>query len=969
MAGSGGAGEVPSQAMPPEVDRLLLVWSRTLRPPARRLVLASFMAALFGAARLARVGTGPWRLGAAGLLLGAVGLLLALVWRRRRQGRDLRWVLRHVIGGADPEQGQRAERALGLVERVRQDPSAGSGELAGLHLARQVSRVSVDAVRSAAERRARWAQRAALGAAALALGLVGFDPLRVVEGLDVLAARRGTAPVDLSYIHALRVEVQPPEYLRERPRLHVDEASIQAPHGSVVTFRGVSMHRGRRLVLTDGSIEVPFIDDGSGKLAARWPLKESASLDVAACLGDVRIRQGEPVQLVNVPDLSPEVTVEGAPRTVKILEVTEIPVLYRATDDHGLREVDLVLRTGPREERRVLARLDGETRHDEGGYQLRSTDPFLRQAYLPVEVTVEARDNDPLTGPKWGKSSPIMLLPPAIGEPEALRFEAMLEARGVFVDLLASALQGPKKASAAERSKLHEAWLAPVNQAVERLVAGSFGGLALPGRSKAFLQAQSRKIGEALAAERKAPGGRAHDEAIRALEGGVLAVDRVALALGSSDARSVSKRLARVAFDAADNLQRVRQGTQKAGDGKTRVAAAMQVLEPSGKALTRLGSLGADLGSIVANDLKRLRRALAAEDLHHAELVAYDLGLRLLKANPSFSGGAGGVGEGDGHGQGNAADEAASGEGEGSGGGEEEAAFKAEQQALQELMRDHAGNMESTQQAMKKAAESALTEGFLEEAKRHAEAVRQAVRGLPGQDEGNEAASGARELAEHTAQALERGDVRGAMEAAQAAERGLQEGAQAARAAGDRPSRMVAESLDEARKSLAPERRWIEDALQKMKQAARQGMDLKETGDREAQLAERTRELTKQGQGAKGNLPPEALDRLQQAEQAMRDAARAMSQGNGEEALTQQRKAQNLLDGTSTQDDAQPDPEPSKRDDGTGRSPAPGPAAIPGADEHQGPREFRRRVSEGLKQGQPPSLREAVKRYAERLLK
>jgi hypothetical protein len=101
----------------------------------------------------------------------------------------------------------------------------------------------------------------------------------------------------------------------------------------------------------------------------------------------------------------------------------------------------------------------------------------------------------------------------------------------------------------------------------------------------------------------------------------------------------------------------------------------------------------------------------------------------------------------------------------------------------------------------------------------------------------------------------------------------------------------------------------------------------------------------------------------------MRDAARAMSQGNGEEALTQQRKAQNLLDGTGTQDDAQTAPEPSKRDDGTGRSPAPGPAAIPGADEHQGPREFRRRVSEGLKQGQPPSLREAVKRYAERLLK
>ncbi|MCU0657389.1 MAG: DUF4175 domain-containing protein [Polyangiaceae bacterium] len=952
--------------MPPEVDRLLLVWLRTLRPPTRRLLLASSLAALFGAARLARAGTDPGRAAALALLFLALFLLVLRSWQERRHARELRWVLRRVVGSADPEQGARAERALGLLERAKVDPTSGSAALAELHLTRQVSRVSIDSVRAAAERRARVLQGVALVAAALSLGLVGLDPVRILEGLDVLAARRGVAPLDLSYLHAIRVEVQPPDYLKEKPRQYVDEPKIRAPYGSVITVRGGPMHSGRRLVLTDGALEIPFIEDGAGRVAARWPLKESATLDVAARLGDVRILQGEPVRIESVPDAPPEVIVEGAPRTLKMLEVSEIPVLYRASDDHGLREISLVLRAGSREERRVLARLDGDTRQDQGGYQLRSSDPFLRAAYLPVEVTVEARDNDPLTGPKWGKSSPLLLLPPAIGEPEALRFEAMLRLRGALVDLLAASLQGPTQPSGAELKAWHGSWMTPIQGAADALLQEGGGMAPVPGRSAMFVQGQLKKIREVLEAEQRSPGAASRGASIQTLEGAVLAVDRVALALAGRDARAVSKRLARVALDAGDQLQRVRLGSQREVDGRARVDAAMQVLEPSGKALAKLGSLGADLGSIVANDLRRLRRALGARDLPHAELVAYDLGLRLLKANPSFAGGAGGVGEGDGHGKGSPADDAASGEGEGSESGEEEKSFDAEQQALQELLREHGGNLENTQQALRKAAENALQGDFLEEARKHAKSVRDAVQGLPRDED--DAASSAREQAEHAAQALERGDVRGAVEAMQAAERALAEGAQAAQRSLDPAERSMARGLEEARKDLGPERRWAEDALQQMKQAMRQGADLKEAAEREGRIAEKTRELLK-GQGERGSLPEPVSERLSQAEQAMRDAVRAMKQGDGEAALEHQRKAQNLLDGTTPREDETPKETSNPRDDGTGRSPAQGPAAIPKAEDHQGPSEFRRRVSEGLKQGQTPALRDAIRRYAERLLK
>ncbi len=67
--------------------------------------------------------------------------------------------------------------------------------------------------------------------------------------------------------------------------------------------------------------------------------------------------------------------VEKALRTVRILEEPSVPIHYEAVDDHGLREVDLVLRSGAREERRVLARPQADATIDRGGYELRASDP------------------------------------------------------------------------------------------------------------------------------------------------------------------------------------------------------------------------------------------------------------------------------------------------------------------------------------------------------------------------------------------------------------------------------------------------------------------------------------------------------------------------------------------------------------------------------------------------------------------
>jgi len=74
----------------------------------------------------------------------------------------------------------------------------------------------------------------------------------------------------------------------------------------------------------------------------------------------------------------------------------------------------------------VLLKLDGEDRETSGGYSLEAADDTLKRMFLPVHLTVEAKDDDPITGPKWGQSAAIVVLPPVVGEPEA---EGIEEAR------------------------------------------------------------------------------------------------------------------------------------------------------------------------------------------------------------------------------------------------------------------------------------------------------------------------------------------------------------------------------------------------------------------------------------------------------------------------------------------------------------------------------------------------------------
>jgi hypothetical protein len=265
-------------------------------------------------------------------------------------------------------------------------------------------------------------------------------------------------------------------------------------------------------------------------------------------------------------------------------------------------------------------------------------------------------------------------------------------------------------------------------------------------------------------------------------------------------------------------------------------------------------------------------------------------------------------------------------------------------------------------------------EQLKQEAKEHAEAVREAVKRLPsprgetGSAEAN--AAQAREEAEAMAGALEGGKPREAVESGRRSLQKIGEAQRAAEASGglfpeDRAGREAAAAKPALERELA----WAEEALEKLRRAssARAKGDLQRLSKDEQRLADKTRELAKKGESGDSSMPQDTLDHLNEAEGAMRDAQRALGQGESEAGLRRQRDAQRLLEMARGERDNESDPQEGSRDGDSRR--AVGKAEVPDSKKHKGPDEFRKRVLRGLGGSSDPLLREAVKRYAEGLLK
>jgi hypothetical protein len=186
-------------------------------------------------------------------------------------------------------------------------------------------------------------------------------------------------------------------------------------------------------------------------------------------------------------------------------------------------------------------------------------------------------------------------------------------------------------------------------------------------------------------------------------------------------------------------------------------------------------------------------------------------------------------------------------------------------------------------------------------------------------------------------------------------------------AGGDADHGLTDKRLSDARQKLEPEVKWAEDALARLRKRAadRKSGELSDHADEERKLAERAAQLGRMGRDHEA-LPEAALDSLEEAERVAREAASALQRGEVDKGLERQREAQRQL-------------EMAKRALGGESSDGEGDGAdgdvtshvdIPTEnDKGKGAEQFRRRVLKGLSQAAGGRQKDAVKRYAEGLLR
>lgn len=934
------------------------LWAPLFAERAKVVVALVTVAVVIGA-HLARIGVPSARITAGVLLLVAVvgPAVLELVVRRR--ARDAHRVLSSasfVLGGPEVA---RALEHVSLADRIVASPDheGVSPTLARLHAARALSKLDLRRLRPRGEELGNVARKLSLALVGLALIALAIAPARFVEGLDVALSQKGIAPLPLPWLDEVELTVHPPSYVHKNDAKYHGYGAFVAERGAALVLRGLPRRTGRTLVLADDHHEVPFLDDGAGGVVAHWSVTVSGKLRVRARFGDVAIEEPRGWEMTAIQDETPEVTLEGAPGTIEIAKTDgTVALRYDASDDYGLREVHLVIRIGTREERRVLAKLDGEPKHDRGGYVLRTTDPLIQKARTPIRVRVEARDNDPITGPKWGKSAELTLIPPVLGAAEAKRYEDMLAVRNTLVDLLAKAIAGEKTA-APDRAKDLSREFDAAADVVDQFLGTSHDGLRIPPRVAAAARGRLRKAREAIDAEGKTPNDKAHAASITAIEKLVLGVDGALRSMGFRDARTTAKLVSEVADDAGDAIHELANAPKdREAEPKARVDVDVDAIAGGGASLRKLGELGRDLGEIVENDLKRVARARAAGDMFHAELAMRDLALRLRDPVSSFGGGGNPSAPGD------PTDDDDTGE---QSEGESEAGNQ--EKKLEDLAKEHGENVGSVEDLLRDAEDPKQLEGLEEEAKKRAKKLRDSVASLPKVGglkktfEASEAAT--REKVESMAEALEKLQLGDAKERGESSLKAIDEA---------RDRAWVVPGADEKLDSIGTEVQkqldWIDDLLKKLRKAAadKAAEKVKGKAPREKDIGKKAGDLGESSEKT-APLPGPVKDLLDEAAKKMDEAAGKLEKGEGDKGLELQKEAQRLLE--KARDAMKGQDQPSGGEGGNKSFDPDDKVDIPPADKFKGPDAFRKRVLEGLRGNASPKLQEAIKRYAEGLVR
>lgn len=393
-----------------------LGWKETLRRARRRALLVTGGAVglswlggalllLSLAAGASALGLGPW-VGAVvrwTILLGALGAV-AVVIHRWRQLRDE--VVARAIEDAIPE-AKGLVSALEFARRLDDPTSPYSQELARAHVRQVEERLPhVDVAAAFDATPLRWPGRGAAAAAGLfacaallAPGAVGGLFGRTARPQEVAPrATPITGDVSLTYHY--------PRYTGLPPR------TVEGTAGEITALRGTEVRietRADREVgrafLEVGDASLPLEVEGGRILRGSLLLQSSGSYSFR--FEDARgkvLAKGPPIPITVEEDAAPTIRIEAPIEELVVTERETVEIAYEAADDFGLRQVELVFKIGPSEEERRGIATFGEPRRGAQDRYAWDLAPLGLRPGETVTYYLRARDDDAVSGPKWGQS-------------------------------------------------------------------------------------------------------------------------------------------------------------------------------------------------------------------------------------------------------------------------------------------------------------------------------------------------------------------------------------------------------------------------------------------------------------------------------------------------------------------------------------------------------------------------------------
>lgn len=257
-------------------------------------------------------------------------------------------------------------------------------------------------------------------------------------------------------ISDLRIALRYPDYLGRKPRqLEGLSGGLVAPLGTSVVVEGTSLlsdATGGSILLPDQS-RTPLVRGEDGLMRGQFVVGMPGEFRLTLMDKKTAV-EGPPYALSVEPDLAPTIRLLRPTGSTEVDENGELSLEIEAEDDHALGRIDIVLRVGAGlEVRRTLVELDGQKR------ELRTEAHFSPESVrlgdaTSVELTLEAFDNDTITGPKYGRSVPlsVKILTPQGRHVTVLADQS--EVLDALVDLLALRLDNPPLPSKLKNEEL-----------------------------------------------------------------------------------------------------------------------------------------------------------------------------------------------------------------------------------------------------------------------------------------------------------------------------------------------------------------------------------------------------------------------------------------------------------------------------------------------------------------------------------